>query len=293
MMKSIIDYGFKRKKVMIKQTMNLNRFNKLGITGKQHTALITGASSGLGETYAQALSQSGFNLIITARREEKLNTLKELLEKKHGVSVSVIPADLGKPGDISRLEKEIKKTANLSLLINNAGFGSMDYFADIPEKKMCDMLNVHIIATTRLCKAAVPVMKQNKSGYIINVSSLVAFMPIATVVMYHSTKSYIVQFSEVLQQELFTSQIKVQALCPGFIATEFLKNTDTMDTASLQMKAITMQPEQVVEESLGALRKKKVLYIPGRLNRLMYTLFHNRPGLWLIKKAAGGLMKAT
>ncbi|MBN2533032.1 MAG: SDR family oxidoreductase [Spirochaetales bacterium] len=278
----------------MKEYAYLTRFMKSIKAGKQHTAFITGASSGLGDAYANALAQSGFDLIITARRKEKLEECKKVLEKKHSVSVVTIQADLSKQDDIGRLENEIEKSRNLCMLINNAGFGAMDYFAASPLSKVLDMLHVHVTATTRLCRAAVPVMKKNGTGYIINVSSLMAFMPLAGQVMYSATKSYIVHFSEALQQELQKSSIKVQALCPGFIATNFLKSPEysESDSEALRMDSITMKPEKVVEESLLALKKRKVIFIPGMKNRLLYHILYNRPGLWLIKKIAGRMMSS-
>jgi short-subunit dehydrogenase len=278
-------------------SMNLCKFNKRTETAKPGRAFITGASSGLGKTYAHALAQSGFDLCITARRKEKLEELKALLEKKHPVSVTTICADLSKLKEIELLEKEIEKSKQLSILVNNAGFGSLDYFEDCPLNKVLDMLHVHVTATTRLCRAAVPVIKNNGTGYIINVSSLMAFLPIAGQVMYSTTKSYIVHFSEALQQELLKSKIKVQALCPGYIATNFLK-TDENDNSGTNGDAvgidfITMKPEKVVEESLNALRKKKVVFIPGGVNRILFTVFKNRPGLWLIRKIAGKMMSSA
>lgn len=279
---------------MQKRTLKRTKFNKRIRTGKPCTAFITGASSGLGEAYAHALAQSGFNLIITARRKEKLEELKVLLEKKHSVSVTAVRADLSKHKDLEILEKEIEKSKNLCMLINNAGFGAVDYFADYPLSKVLDMLHVHVTATTWLCRAAVPVMQNNGTGYIINVSTLMAFIPIPGQVMYSSTKYYVIHFSEALQQELWKSHIKVQALCPGFIATNFLKGLEyEINNDALQIDVMIMKPEKVVEESLNALWKKKVVFIPGAINRLLNGVFNNRPGLWLIKKIAGKMMSSA
>jgi len=286
------------KYIFDKVCMKKNKFLKLTNilqSVKSTQAFITGASSGIGKAYAYILAQLGFDLIITARREDILLKIKKILEKKYSVSVIIIPADLSKSEDIVLLEKELEKRKSLSLIINNAGFGSMGFFSDIPVNEINSMLYVHIIAMTRICRAAIPVLKENKTGYIINVSSLMAFLPIAGQVIYSSTKNYIVHFSKTLQQELINSKIKIQALCPGFTATNFLSNSENSGSSSnnLQIDFLTMSPEEVVEESLLALKKKKVLFIPGRKNRILNSLFNNRPGLWLIKMIGRKMIQST
>ncbi|MDI6845502.1 MAG: SDR family oxidoreductase [Candidatus Saccharicenans sp.] len=229
-------------------------------------ALITGASAGLGEEYARQLAAAGTNLILVARRKERLEKLAAELSEKFRVSVEVFPADLSREEEILRLAEKIKQTADLDLLINNAGFGGKVKFHKDDSGEAERMIKVHILATVLLTRAALPAMIRRGRGAVINVSSVAAFSPFSGT-MYSSTKAFLVMFSENLQTELAGTGVKVQALCPGLTHTEFHQ------VAGMNKEAIPdflwMKADRVVRISLRTLGRNKVTVVPGAGNRLI------------------------
>jgi short-subunit dehydrogenase len=250
------------------------------------TAFITGASSGLGAEFAIQLAATGFNLVLTARREECLQQLSELITSRYSVHVNVQPADLSNLTDIDRLVSTINRLSNLDLLVNNAGFGTVGRFHRVDSGKELAMLNVHMVAPVLLCRAALPGMISRDHGAIINVASLAGLISIRNV-LYHSSKAFLVSFSQALHAELRDSQVRVQALCPGFVLTEF---HDTTEYSRFQRTSVPqflwMTSEQVVIESLKSLQHRNVICIPGHLYRFAGALSRNSFSAGLINYAA-------
>jgi uncharacterized protein len=243
------------------------------------TALITGASSGIGEAYTRLLASLGYDLVIVARRKDRLAFIAKELQDKYGVSVTILQADLCREDDLISIEEQVRDIPNLSVLVNNAGFGTLGAFADVDISKSMDMIAVHINAPTRLIKAALPGMLARHEGSIINVASLAPFLPAAGSVIYNGTKSYLIAFSEVLQLEVAGAGIRMQALCPGFTRTGFHSVEEFKDVDfSIIPSFLWMSADKVVAQSWKALGKKKVVFIPGFINRLMSTVFR---GLFL------------
>jgi short-subunit dehydrogenase len=236
------------------------------------TALISGASSGIGAAFARQLAAAGYNLILVARREERLAALATELQQRHAISAEVLPADLSKLEEIKRVEERIQQGGGLALLINNAGFGSTGPFIDVSLATQMDMIQVHIVASLRLCRAALPGMLARRQGAIINVSSISAFAPLAGNVNYSATKVYLVNFSEALQVELAGTGVKVQALCPGFTYTEFHDDPQFGQFKHRTPRLLWMSAEEVDIGSLKALEQNRVTYIPGLKNRLLVAL---------------------
>ena len=238
------------------------------------SALVTGASSGIGEAYARLLASLGYDLIIAARREDRLLAIAKQLEDQHRVSVTILPGDLCSENDLSAIEETVMATPNLSVLINNAGFGTLGLFVDMDISKSLDMIALHVTAPTRLVKAALPGMLARRQGIIVNVASMAPFLPVAGNVIYNGTKSYLIAFSECLRLEVESAGIRVQALCPGFTRTGFhsvdeFKNADFSTIPSF----LWMPAEKVAAQSWQALRHKKVVFIPGFINRTIRTIF--------------------
>lgn len=235
----------------------------------QGTALITGASSGIGAVFAEKLAQRGLDLVLTARRKDRLERMAEDLEDRCGVRVHVIAADLAENDGLETVARWIEEAEELRLLVNNAGFGLTGSFLKVPYKDHQTMVTVHVLAAVRLCYAALPGMVRRGRGGIINVSSLSAFMPMGSGSTYAPTKAYLNSFSRNLQFEMRSTGVRIQALCPGFTRTEF------HDDPSLQrMKKgipgfLWMEADRVVNGSLAALERGKVIYIPGTRNRLI------------------------
>jgi short-subunit dehydrogenase len=233
-------------------------------------ALITGASSGIGTEFARQLAAQQYDLILVARREERLRALAAELRRTHSIRVEVLVADLSNLTDIERVAARISELDILDLLINNAGFGVPGRFADADPAKQLAMLEVHVVACTRLSRSALPGMIARGRGLIINVSSLAAFFPMPGSVAYCSTKAYLNTFSKALQAELRGTGVQVQALCPGFTYTEFHDTPEFVNfSRSTLPKLFWMKAETVVAASLGAARRGRVICIPGFGYRLI------------------------
>ena len=240
------------------------------IMNKHRTAIVTGASSGIGEAFARELASQNYDLVIIARRKDRLEELARELKINYPISVDVIVADLFTEEDIERVEEHIKKFQTLDMLINNAGFATEGYFSDVLPEKSINMINVHVLAVTRFCRAALPDMIKRNRGSIINVSSLASFYPITGNAIYSATKAYLNMFSKTLQKELKDYKIRIQALCPGFTVTEFHDTEEFKDfDRSTIPKWLWMSAQEVAEQSLKALRKNKVVFTPGIKNRIL------------------------
>ncbi len=234
------------------------------------SALITGSSSGIGAEFARQLAQQGFDLILVARRKEKLDALSKTLQEKYSINVEVIVADLSKISDNEQVIKRINEIENLDMLINNAGFGIMQNFLKIERMKHVDMINVHFASPVILCHATIPGMAKRKRGVIINTSSMSAISKDSALIMYTTTKSAVTIFSELLKVKVKGTGIYIQALCPGFTYSEF---HDTNAMSGFQRSSYQperwMEAEEVVSLSLDAVKSKSVIFIPGEINRAL------------------------
>jgi uncharacterized protein len=238
------------------------------------TALITGASSGLGAEFAKQLAAQGYNLVLTARRIERIHQLAETIHSTYPVQISELPADLSNLPEIEQLAARITSMSDLDLLVNCAGFGTVGRFFRVDASKELAMLHVHIIAPVMFCRAAVPGMLSRNHGDIINVSSLAGLIPIRNVV-YASTKAFLVNFSSALQNDLLGSRVYVQVLCPGFVYTEFHDTPEyTHFSRTGVPKFLWMMPDQVVTESLKSMHHH-LICIPGHLYRFVGVLARN------------------
>jgi uncharacterized protein len=190
-------------------------------TRSKGTALITGASSGIGAVYAERLAHRGYDLILVARNRDRLDTLASRLTNETKHSVEVLPADLNDKADLARVEEVLKKDASITLLVNNAGIGTVAPLLNSDVNKMNEMIALNIGALTRLTYAVVPGFVARGSGTIINISSIVAIAPELMNGVYGGSKAYVLAFSHSLQHELASKGIRVQAVLPGATATDF------------------------------------------------------------------------
>jgi len=246
-------------------------------------ALITGASSGLGAEFARQLAARGYHLVLTARREELLTALALELQQKYGVSCDIIVADLAESNGIQQVEAHLATLNSVDILVNNAGFGTNGLFSEVSAARHEDMVHVHILASLRLCHAALPKMLGQGRGSIINVASVAAFLPMIGNVNYSASKAYLVTFSEALHREVREQGVVVQALCPGFTYTGF---HDTPEYSSFDRNEVPrswwMTAEEVVAASLRALPQGQSVCIPGWRYRAFVMLGKNRRALALI-----------
>lgn len=251
---------------------------------KPDAALITGASSGIGATFARHLAAAGYDLVLVARREERLRALAAELEQEHAIRAELLVADLSRHADIERVAQRLSTLESLSLLINSAGFGIADSFSESDPAREQAMIDVHLSASIRLGQAALPGMIARRHGGIINVSSVAAFFPTPGAATYCASKSYLNVFSEALQGEVAGTGVKVQALCPGFTRTEFHYTPEYADTDWTQIpNFMWMSTDQVVRESLIALDSGRVIVIPGLRYRLLVATIGNPLVLWLLR----------
>lgn len=239
-------------------------------------ALVTGASSGLGVDFADILAGKGCHLVISARREEQLLTVKQQIEKKHDVTVEVMPMDLSVPGAPQALYDAIKqKGIEIEVLINNAGFGAYGHFKDIPWEREQQMLNLNIVNLVHFMKLYLKDMLKRDSGYILNVASIGAYQPTPTYASYSASKSYVLFMTEAVNYELRDSNVKVTALSPGITKTEFLDVTG--QNASLYQRIAMMESRPVCEAGIEAMLKGKSSYVPGLINKLGVVLLRTMP----------------
>jgi uncharacterized protein len=244
-------------------------------------AVITGASSGIGEVFARKLAARGYDLIVVARREDRLRALAANL----GTHVDVCVADLARDEGIATVERAIRKCGDLALLVNNAGFGTLGRFWQIDVAGQERMHRVHVLATMRLTHAALSAMVPRCRGAVISVSSVAAFGQSPGNVSYCATKAWIVSFTEGLDMELrsVASPVKVQALCPGFTTSDF-HDTLGMDKTRIP-KFLWLRAEDVVEESLRALERGTVVVVPDWKYKIGAALLKHLPHA--VKRQAG------
>lgn len=230
------------------------------------TALVTGASAGLGVEFCRQLAQRCDVIIAVARRKDRLQALADELSGE--VEMHCLEADLGSIEGVARTMEAIRQKGPVDYLVNNAGFSTYGHFEDLPIEGARDMVSLHIDTSITLCRAAVPFMQELGSGAIINVSSLGGLLPGKGLAVYGATKAFLNYFSQALQAELAGSGIEVQALCPGYIRTEF---HEEMSQEGFKLERIPeemwMNPQDVVAASLAALGSGQVLVVPGEVNQ--------------------------
>ena len=254
------------------------------------TALITGASAGLGTHFALALAAEGHDLILVARRTDRLEQLAQLARTKHGVSAHVLPADLAKKNAVAKLVEAVSlQGLSVDLLVNNAGYGARGAFAEMDRQMQVRMIDLNCRALMELSHAFLPDMLAAKRGAILNVASTAAFQPGPWMAVYYATKAFVLSFSEALHEEVKDRGVHVSALCPGPTRTEFADLADMGD--SELFKRFASAPEQVVADGLKALKANRAVMVSGGMNKVMAGSIRFTPRL-LARRIAGSLQKA-
>lgn len=226
-------------------------------------AMVTGASSGIGEAYAERLAADGWDLVVVARTGERLSELAARLKQAHGVTVRAVQADLARAGEVERVGGEIGAMP-VDMLVNNAGLAHYMPFADLPAAQAAELVDLNMRAPVLLTQAVLPGMLDRSHGTIINIASLLAYSGAAQVaflpkrVVYAATKSFLVTFSQALAAEVGDRGVQVQVVCPGVVRSEF-HTRQGIDMSA----APRMEPDQVVEASLADLADGVVVSVPG------------------------------
>ncbi|TMD67169.1 MAG: SDR family NAD(P)-dependent oxidoreductase [Chloroflexi bacterium] len=219
---------------------------------ERSVALVTGASSGIGASYAARLAQDGYDLVLVARRRDRLEELAGRL-RTQGSTAEVLPADLTDPGDLTKVETRASR-GDIEFLVNNAGFAGYRPFAELDSKIAEDLIRLHVLAVTRLTRAALPGMLRRHSGAIVNVASLLSLSgslpanPLPYRATYAGAKAFILTFTQALAGELPASGVRLQ---------------DTLNVDRSRMAAMAMQPDEVVTASVAALEQGELICVPG------------------------------
>jgi short-subunit dehydrogenase len=230
-------------------------------TQSKGTALITGASSGIGAVYADRLARRGYDLIVVARNRRRLDAVAERLTNETKRSIEVLAADLNDQNDLARVEDTLKKDSSLTVLVNNAGFGTFAPLLDSNVSKMSEMISLNVTALTRLTYAAAPGFVARGAGTIINISSIVGIAPEMLNGVYGGTKAYVLAFSHSLQHELASKGVRIQAVLPGATATEFW-DVGGMPVSHLPADWV-MSTEDLVDAALSGLDHGELVTIPS------------------------------
>ncbi len=252
------------------------------------TALITGASVGIGESFARRLAVEKTNLILVARRENSLRRIGDDLAKQYGIKVEVIPMDLSRPDAAQKLfaETERRKLA-VDLLINNAGFGIGGRFLDASLDRNLEMLQVNITSLVALTHLYLPGMIARGGGAVVNVASTAAFQAVPYLGAYAATKAFVLSFSEALWEEYRDKNVTVMALCPGATATEFFEVAGVEDRMT---QKLAQTPEEVVETAMQGLRGKRSFIVSGFVNSLSATAAQLMPRE-VVTRIAGSIFR--
>jgi short-subunit dehydrogenase len=235
-----------------------------------HWALVTGASSGLGEEFARQLATRGMHLVLVARRRELMEKLAEELHLQHGTRCLVIPADLADPAEPKRVLDEITVGGiTIELLVNNAGFGIVGEVDNVDLDRVLTMIRLNVSATTELTYRLLPGMLQRGRGAILNVSSVSAFQPVAYMGAYAASKAFVLHFSEALHCELLSRGITVTAVCAGVTRTSFF---DVAGASGWLQKHASHPVDFVVKRAFKALARRQQFTVPGWRNYLLTLL---------------------
>ena len=239
-------------------------------------ALVTGASDGIGLEFANILGARGYDLILVARREDKLNSIATKLIQEHGVNCRVIVADLSQPQAAQQLFQNTQSNnLRVDFLVNNAGLLHNGFFTELDINAQERMITVNILALTSLTHLYANDMSARKSGHILNIASLAGWMPIPNQNVYAATKSYVLSFTQALADELNAAGngVVVSALCPGYTATKMMDNPDQGAKLNIAPNMM-MSAKEVAEQGIRDCLSGKMTIVPGAANKFTAAITH-------------------
>lgn len=223
-------------------------------------AVVTGASSGIGAVYADRLAKRGYDLILVARNDKRLKAVASRIESETGRSVRVFPADLADKASLSKVEALLRDDNSITMLVNNAGIGSVASILQADVETIDEMIRLNITALTRLTYAAAPAFVARGSGTIINIASVVGIAAEMLNGVYSASKAYVISLGHSLQKDLAHKGVRIQTVLPGATATEFW---DVAGYAAQKTAPITMSAEDCVDAALAGLDSGELVTIPG------------------------------
>jgi short-subunit dehydrogenase len=245
------------------------------------TALITGASTGIGRELAGQFASDGHDVILTARSRERLGELANRLRRDHGIRSHVFVMDLADPGAAAALIAEIAKAQlAVDFLVNNAGFGDLSRFAESDPSIVAAMLQLNVVTLTELCRCYLPPMLARGAGRILNVASMAGFQPGPNLAVYYATKAYVLSFSEALHEETRGTGVTVTVLCPGPTDTEFQKRARLADKRLFTLMQV-QAASYVARVGYRAMLRGQAIAIPGAVNNLTIQLNRFMPRSWV------------
>jgi short-subunit dehydrogenase len=249
------------------------------ISEMRRTALITGASAGIGEAFAEVFAADGFDLVVVARRVERLEALAARLAGQYGVAVHVLPADLGQPDAVPALVAALEaRGLAIDALVNNAGYGVPGAYTSSSWERQHALLQVMVVGLAELTYRLVPGMVARRYGRIINVASLAGLVPAAAGhTLYAASKAFVIKFSEALGHEVRADGVHVTALCPGFTLSEFHDVTGTREMMNRLPRWIWSDSPAVARDGHAAVMAGTPICIPGRVNRTLAALVRLLP----------------
>lgn len=252
------------------------------------TALITGASSGIGEALAHCFARDGYHVVLVARSEDKLNALADQLASTHGISATVQATDLAQPGAPARLRTQLlRRKTRIDVLVNCAGVLEQGAFATTAAARHQAMIDLNISALTAMLSAFVPDLVAQGSGRVLNVASIAAFQPIPTLATYAATKAFVLSLSESLAEELRDTGVTVTALCPGITATHMLTQAaGANQKLSALPDFLVGDVLDVAAQGFAACLRGDAICVPGAINRAA-TLASRGAPKWLVRRIGG------
>jgi short-subunit dehydrogenase len=256
---------------------------------QSRVALVTGASSGIGAAFARVLAERGWHLVITARRRDRLDRIRDELVDRHAIRVTTIENDLDTTDGAQHLFDEVRVIEPaVTMLINNAGFGTYGPVAAQELATIESMIQVNVTSLTTLARLYAAQMREQGSGYLLNVASFAALQPIPRYAVYSGAKAYVVAFSQALRHELQGSGVRVSVLAPGFTATEFHAVARHRKTRMMQLT--TLEPRHVARAGVAGVLRGKTLIVPGWwyrsvavTNRLLPRSVASALAAWTVK----------
>jgi short-subunit dehydrogenase len=255
------------------------RNNETGMT--EGTAVITGASEGIGYELTRIFAENGYDVVMVARSEDRMNEIADEVENEFGISAQVIKKDLSVPGSSEEVYEEAPDGTDV--LVNNAGIGTCGFFHENDVGREVDTVRLNAETPTHLTRLFVEDMVGRDEGSILNVSSMAAFQPGPTMAVYYATKAYLLSFSEALSNELKGTGVSVTALCPGPTETGFIQKAG--EQSSRINKGDKMSQRTVAEAGYRGLMKEKTVVVPGFKNRMLVRLTKVAPKSLVIRVA--------
>jgi short-subunit dehydrogenase len=255
------------------------------------TALVTGASAGLGAELASLLARDGHDLVVVARRRDKLDALAADIKAKHTVEVHVIAEDLAKPGAADRIVRELERRGiEIEVLVNNAGFGWTGAFAESDPARQLEMIQLNVVALVELTRRLLPAMIARKSGRVLNMGSTAGFVPGAFMAVYYASKAFVNSFTEALAVELEGTGVSATVSCPGATATEFAQVAGNDKTALFKSRVMTAR--EVAEDAYAAMMRGEPLRVAGFVNKVRIAMLRVAPR-GAVRSIAANLNKSS